>query len=192
MGQQSRRFLRIRHLLLPSRPSSSTSSSRGAPPGKRSHEEASGGRAGQSPSPSRTLAIATTARAQQESSFTAKGHAQGIQGEGATAARRRRAKEKASPDLVSEAQQQEKAGGGIRALWSRADELRILEAMTNHVNTHRSTLWDTCRLFAALASSLDKRDTDLPDLADKVHKRKRWYGNACLQQRSRTDDDNTR
>uniref|UniRef100_A0A0D3H4Q6 Uncharacterized protein n=1 Tax=Oryza barthii TaxID=65489 RepID=A0A0D3H4Q6_9ORYZ len=84
--QQCRRFLRIRHLLLPSRPSSSTSSSRGTSPLKRSHEEASGGLAGRSQIPSQTIAIAATARAPQESPFTPKGHAQGVQGERAAAA----------------------------------------------------------------------------------------------------------
>uniref|UniRef100_A0A0E0FUL6 Glabrous enhancer-binding protein-like DBD domain-containing protein n=1 Tax=Oryza nivara TaxID=4536 RepID=A0A0E0FUL6_ORYNI len=119
---------------------------------------------------------------------------------------------KASPDPVLEAQQQEKAGGEIRAatpkapkvkeqfqlgdgepkkkptstpsqkrnnkrkrvaaferLWSRASELRILRAMASYTNTHRSTLPDTCDLFAALASNFNRRDA----LADKVQKLKR-------------------
>lgn len=78
--------------------------------------------------------------------------------------------------------------------WSRADELTILEAMVNHANTHGGALPDTSDLFAALASSsLDRRDADLPKLADKVHKLKRWYDNARLPQRCPTDvDDDTR
>uniref|UniRef100_A0A0E0FUL0 Uncharacterized protein n=1 Tax=Oryza nivara TaxID=4536 RepID=A0A0E0FUL0_ORYNI len=63
--------------------------------------------------------------------------------------------------------------------------------MANHSNTHCSAMPDTCDLFAALASSLDRRDADMPNLVDKVHKLKRWYDNARLQQRCPTDDDDT-
>nr|BAD36683.1 hypothetical protein [Oryza sativa Japonica Group]BAD36685.1 hypothetical protein [Oryza sativa Japonica Group] len=73
--------------------------------------------------------------------------------------------------------------------WSRADELRILEAMANHANAHGGALPEASDLFAALASSLERGDADLPKLADKVHKLKRWYDNARLPQRCPTDDD---
>nr|AAZ06215.1 hypothetical protein TQR14A11.1 [Oryza sativa Indica Group]AAZ06245.1 hypothetical protein TQR14A11.1 [Oryza sativa Indica Group] len=61
--------------------------------------------------------------------------------------------------------------------------------MANHANNHHGALPDTHNLFAALASCLDRRDADLPNLVDKVHKLKIWYDNACLHQCSSTDDD---
>nr|AAZ06216.1 hypothetical protein TQR14A11.2 [Oryza sativa Indica Group]AAZ06246.1 hypothetical protein TQR14A11.2 [Oryza sativa Indica Group] len=73
--------------------------------------------------------------------------------------------------------------------WSRANKLRIPRAMANHANNHHGALPDTHNLFAALASCLDRRDADLPNLVDKVHKLKIWYDNACLHQCSSTDDD---
>ncbi|EAZ44078.1 hypothetical protein OsJ_28698 [Oryza sativa Japonica Group] len=64
--------------------------------------------------------------------------------------------------------------------------------MASHPNTHHSTLPDNYDLFAALASNLDRRDADLPNLADKVHKLKRGmtmhaYNNAALLTTIRVD-----
>jgi hypothetical protein len=64
--------------------------------------------------------------------------------------------------------------------------------MASHTNTHHSTLPDNCDLFATLASNLDRRDVDLPNLADKVHKLKRGmtmhaYNNAALLTTIRVD-----
>ncbi|KAF0929555.1 hypothetical protein E2562_022379 [Oryza meyeriana var. granulata] len=66
-------------------------------------------------------------------------------------------------------------------VWSRADELRIVEAMAKHAESHGGTLPETSDLFATLGSSLDNRDNNLPKLADKVRKLKRRYDNAQLK-----------
>uniref|UniRef100_A0A0E0LY56 Glabrous enhancer-binding protein-like DBD domain-containing protein n=1 Tax=Oryza punctata TaxID=4537 RepID=A0A0E0LY56_ORYPU len=94
-----------------------------------------------------------------------------------------------SPTPTQKRNNKRKRVAAFERSWSRADELRILEAMAKHANTNRGALPDTSDLFAALASSLDRRDADLPKLADKIHKLKRWYDNARLLRRCPTDDD---
>ncbi|XP_062198601.1 uncharacterized protein LOC133901307 [Phragmites australis] len=64
----------------------------------------------------------------------------------------------------------------VERSWSREDELRILTAMAKHAQTHGGALLEASNLFAALATSFDKRDADTDKLANKVRKLKGWHG----------------
>uniref|UniRef100_A0A0E0FUL1 Glabrous enhancer-binding protein-like DBD domain-containing protein n=1 Tax=Oryza nivara TaxID=4536 RepID=A0A0E0FUL1_ORYNI len=100
-------------------------------------------------------------------------------------------KKKPAPTPSQKRNNKRKQVAAFERSWSRANKLRIPRAMANHANNHHGALPDTHNLFAALASCLDRRDADLPNLVDKVHKLKIWYDNACLHQCSSTDDDGT-
>ncbi|EEC84273.1 hypothetical protein OsI_30735 [Oryza sativa Indica Group] len=116
--------------------------------------EASGGIAGRSRSPSQTLAIATPKAPKVKEQFQL--------GDGEP-------KKKPTSTPSQKRNNKRKRVAAFERLWSRASELRILRAMASYTNTHRSTLPDTCDLFAALASNFNRRDA----LADKVQKLKR-------------------
>lgn len=72
--------------------------------------------------------------------------------------------------------------------WSRADELRILEALAEHAKSNGGAP-EPSDLFAALAGSLENKDARLDKLTDKVRKLKKRYDKTRLQGCPSDDDE---